>query len=360
MPKKEVKQKKWALVLLLVFVIILVLVLIINQKSKIIKLKYQKQDIPKLFQLASEFYYNQGNYLDAIQQYNKIIEIDPKNYGAYMGLGNSYTQLGRYKEAIKIFEKTFSIGYIDFRTYYGLGLTYYSMEGYNKSYTNLKQAYELNPGNKAVVSYLINDYNALGLYDEAIKLAKDRLENDTNNTHYYRKIALAYLLKNDLTKALENAQKAVSYDQIYAPNYLALANVYLSMGSKEDALSEFKTALALRAENTAYEGLSVSYELLGDNEKSNKNSKAANFLPRNSFSLSLLGFALLNIKEYDKAIREFNFAISNTPEYYLPYKGLGKVYMEIGQKEKAKTFLQKAWELNNLDKETAKLLEQVK
>ena len=363
MRKKEVKNKNkylvpFFLLLLLVIVLIWLYKVGILTKNTQEQAKIEKPDNLELLKLAISFY-NSGNYVEAIRQYENILKSDPQFYGAYVGLGDSYIQLGIYDEAIKTFEKTKSLKYYDFRTYYGLGLAYYRMEDYNNAYLNLNYAYKLNPNNNAVVSYLINTYNAVGLYDEAVKLAEEKLKNDPNNSHYYRKIAIAYFLKNDLPKALENAQKAVMIYNNYAGNDLTLGTIYIGLGQKENALSEFKAAL-IQPQHTAYEGLVVTYDLLGEKENSEENAKASAFYPKHSNSLSLLGFALLDIKEYDKAIREFNLAISNTLEYYLPYKGLGKVYLQLGQKEKAIENFDKAYKLNNLDEESSSLLEMAK
>lgn len=272
-------------------------------------------------------------------------------------MGHSYIRLGIYDGALKAFEKHLSL---DFRAYYGLGLTYYLMEDYNKAYNNLKIAYELNPKDNGVISYLVNTYNALGLYDEAIKLSLFRLKINSSDSHYYRKIGIAYFLKNDLAKAQENAQKAVQLNPNYAPNHMTLGNIYLTLGNHKEALDEFKTALKLIRSNPVYEGLSVTYHLLGDTENSKQNANLAIFYPRHGFSLSLLGFSLLQNKDYNKAIEEFNIVIKAKSDYYLPYKGLGKAYMALGQKEKATENFDKAIELNVLDEESKKLLEEAK
>jgi Tfp pilus assembly protein PilF len=74
----------------------------------------------------------------------------------------------------------------------------------------------------------------------------------------------------------------------------------------------------------------------------------------------MLGFALLNIKQYNKAIQEFNSSISYTPQYYLPYTGLGNTYMALGQKEKATENFDMAVKLNDLDKESQQLLDEAR
>ncbi len=359
------RKKEFKSIIVPSLLVIIIAVITALLWFNVVKHKFSKEqpNIEKQNTLESlkkvGYYYDKGNYVESIRQYKNIIETEPQNYGAYIGLGNSYLQLGIYDEAVKTFEKTYGIGYHDFRTYYGLGLVYYRTEEYKKAYINLKQAHELNPNNDAVISYLINTYNAVGLYDDAINLSKNKLETDPNNSHYYRKIAIAYFLKGNLTKALEYSKKAVMIYNDYPGNDLALATIYLSLGEKENALTEFKAAL-LQPQHPTYEGLALTYSLLGEKENSEKNVKAATFYLPHSNSLSLLGFALLNIREYDLAIKEFNFAINNTPSYYLPYKGLGKVYMETGHKDKAIENFEKAVKLNDLDGESRDLLGQLK
>ncbi|MBI2650309.1 tetratricopeptide repeat protein [Candidatus Woesearchaeota archaeon] len=361
MRKKEVGQKNIVIFILIAIVaIVLIWLNSLNKEEAAEKGQIAKTGNPfQALQQANELY-NNANYVEAIRQYRQIIESEPKNYYAYINLGHSYLQLGIHQDALKTFNKTFDLGYLDFRTFYGLGLTYYRMEDYNKAYVNLKQAYELNPNNNAVVSYLINTYNALGLYDEAIRLAEEKLKNDPNNSHHYRKIAISYFLKNDLPKALENAKKAVELNGDYAPNRMTLGTVDVSLGKQTDALNEFNEVLTLVKSNPVYEGLSVFYYLLGDTENSEKNAKLSNFYPAHSNSLSLYGFALVYLKDYEKSIEEFNKAADSNPNYYLPYKGLGKAYIELGQKEKAIENFEKAAKLNDLDEETKKLLEEAK
>jgi len=357
MPKKRVDKGNLTYLLIIVAVLVVAVIFLAKNKKENV---FEKPKAEQYINVSEELkkadnFYNKGKYVRAIEVYKKVTQAEPQNYAANIGLGRSFIALNILDEALKTFQKTFSFRYYDYRSFYGLGLTYYSMENYPSAYYNLKQAYALNTNNQGVASYLINTYNALGLYDEAINLSQENLKKDTINSHHYRKIAVAYFFKNNFSKALENAKKAVEIDNAYAPNHLVLGIIYLSLNN-QSALSEFKYALSFTQSNAAYESLAISYSLLSDSQNSDTNSKSASLQQKHSFSLALLGFALLNAKQYDKAVNEFNSSIINTPNYYLPYKGLGKVYMALGQKDKAVENLERAWELNNLDKETKEML----
>lgn len=354
MPKKEVKTNL-VISITIIALVLMALYVLFNYKYRTSKsLPDKSMEYEAL--IGANQYYENRDFIVAIQKYKKGIEVDPKLYDAYIGLGNSYIELGLFDEAIKIFEKTFEIGYIDFRTYYGLGLANYVPENYKRAYDYLTTAYELNPKSRAVVSYLVNTYNALGLYDEAINIAKENLAGDSRDHHLYRKIAVSYLLKNDAVKALENINNALQINNSFHSNHLVLGEIHLHNGNAEDAIREIGSALELYKSSWTYEELSVAYYILGDYKSSDENANSAALYPSHSFSLSLFGFALLKNEKYEKAIEKFEAAINAKPDYYLPYKGLGKVYMELGQKEKAVNYWKKAAELNEFDKEVKELL----
>ena len=357
MKKKEANYRKHSALLILgiILALFVLFVLVKSPQNKKQKHEVNNTELFRNLQKANELY-SQRNYTWAVKFYNQAIAENPQNYDAYIGLGHSYLQLGNLNDSLKAFEATKNLGYIDFRTYYGIGLAYYAKEDYNQAHINLKQAFELNPNDGAVASYLINTYNAVGLYDDAIKLAEKKLQNDSKNSHYYRKIAIAYFFKKGLQNALENAKKAVDIDDNYPPNQMVLGTVDLGLGKQQEALNDFKKALTLIKSGTAYEGLSITYYTLGDIDNSNKNAILRSEYSRHSNSLSLLGYSMLYLKDYKKAIEEFNKAIGTKPDYYLPYRGLGELYMELGQKEKAVEYLKKAIELNELDEESKALL----
>ena len=54
-------------------------------------------------------YFNEERYDEAIEAYQKVIEIDPKQVAAYNNLGNVYAKQERYNEAIEVYQKTIEL-----------------------------------------------------------------------------------------------------------------------------------------------------------------------------------------------------------------------------------------------------------
>ncbi len=70
--------------------------------------------------------------------------------------------------------------------------------------------------------------------------------------------------------------------------------------------------------------------------------------------LNAMGYALLNRKEYDKAIRIFTYNLELYPKSYNAYDSLAEAYLTIGDKENARKYYKQAVELNPGDSDFAK------
>lgn len=85
--------------------------------------------LPEIYHLRGLVYFHQKNPEDAIKQFQKAIELDPKNSVANNSLGKVLIDMGRGQEAIKPLEvaaqnELFAERY---KPYTNLGITYYRM-----------------------------------------------------------------------------------------------------------------------------------------------------------------------------------------------------------------------------------------
>lgn len=69
-------------------------------------------------------YQNQGNSEQAIQEYQKALELNPNYTQAHTNLGTVYLGKGDYDQAIGHFKKTLELNYYDTKAHYNLGLSY--------------------------------------------------------------------------------------------------------------------------------------------------------------------------------------------------------------------------------------------
>jgi protein O-mannosyl-transferase len=93
--------------------------------DKITQLYPQHPDIN--FETGNIFFEEQ-NYIEAINYYDKALEIDPVNYKTYFSRANAYFFLQDYKSAIFDYTKAIDINPIHLNSFRNRGLSYYKLD----------------------------------------------------------------------------------------------------------------------------------------------------------------------------------------------------------------------------------------
>jgi tetratricopeptide (TPR) repeat protein len=183
----------------------------------------------------------QGNYAEAIEFYEKSLEIEQKILppdhpdlgGSYNNLGNVYVGMGEYSKALSFYEKAHEIAREILpaddpdlaSSYNNIGLVYNNMREYSK---------------------------ALSFYENALEVRqKTILANHPELATSYNNIGSVYTNLGECSKALSFYEKALEIQQKTLPaNHPELATsynnigwVYYNMGDYLKALSYFERAL---------------------------------------------------------------------------------------------------------------------
>ena len=89
-------------------------------------------------------YYGLGNYQEAVDDFSKAIELDPKNGKAYYNRAIVYGALGRNKDAIEDGTRAIELNPKDANAYINRGIDYIGIGNYGKAVADLNKAIELN------------------------------------------------------------------------------------------------------------------------------------------------------------------------------------------------------------------------
>ena len=85
-----------------------------------------------------DLFFSQEDYDLAAQDYEKVIQIDHRNLGAYYKLGNSYYRTGAYGDALAAFKEAEELNFADPKAQVCLAKTYLAMDDRK----NMKKSYE--------------------------------------------------------------------------------------------------------------------------------------------------------------------------------------------------------------------------
>ncbi|MEQ8169964.1 MAG: tetratricopeptide repeat protein, partial [Candidatus Eremiobacterota bacterium] len=238
--------------------------------------------------------YEKRDYKEAIENFNKAIKLEPDSAIFYYNLGNAIYFSGDFKNSIDPYKKAVSLSPNDFSFHSHLGVAYIkiglieeglmALENARKVATSDKQIEDINniiakvkggnqgpspsvtPGpafNKTPVPDVqtLSDEDKMSItqsfnnaeefeknkkWDMAIFQYKKILKLDKDNILAYHRMAIDYYRQKKYDDAIKNFNKVIELDskgKAASAAHYSLANVYLLMGNKDNAIKEFELYL---------------------------------------------------------------------------------------------------------------------
>jgi Flp pilus assembly protein TadD len=162
--------------------------------------------------------YQLGRRDEAMAEYEKASELDPKDAAPHNGLGNVLADLGRRDEAMAEYKKASELDPKDEAPHYNLGRVLIQLGRRDEAMPEFKKASDL------------------------IKKASERDPKDAS-LHYYVGDVLAQLERRD--EAMAEFKKASKLDPKDAAPHTGLGSVLADLGRRDEAMAEFKKASEL-------------------------------------------------------------------------------------------------------------------
>ena len=280
------------------------------------------------------------SYPQAIDNYKKALQLDPKYALALAGLaetnglwgvqvayagGNSASY---YKTAVEDGKKAVEYGKNLFQTHRALGMAYLSSSDFNNAQKAADQAYKLNQNDPEILYMMA----ALKNYDN-----KNIAKKGTESNKY-------------ITRAL-----ALNPELIIAK--WALANSYSAIGEKNSALQEYKAVLNINPDHSpALFSIALIYYGLQDYANAEFYSvraiKADPKVPQHHYTLGLVYYQK---KEWEKAIDNFNNAVKLNPNYENALLSIAHCYRNQSKWDAAYEYYNRTLKINPNNQDAVRL-----
>lgn len=214
----------------------------------------------------------------------QVLSETPTYRDAWILLGYAYLNLEQYEDSSSAFEEALELDTTKPETNYFLSLAYYGLDNYDDAikYLDLSLLYGFEPQVQvyqklAEIYFTKQDYEASERnYEHILEL------NSTDVNYFIRPIWLNMEKLNDLSKAFDLANQALTTNPDEAMSYNLMGWVYVEKEDYKHASEYLTKAIEIDPElGAAYLNLGTMYELEGDYPSAIENYKKAYNLDQN-------------------------------------------------------------------------------
>jgi tetratricopeptide (TPR) repeat protein len=248
-----------------------------------------------------ETLYDLGRDFEALVQFEKAAQLDPKQYNPAYNKGVAYSRTNQMPKAIEAFHKALEIRPDDRDALHGLALAQSKSSLFDEAAASYKHLTELTPDDLTAWINLAYCLRSKGDTEAEINALEEALKHgsDPAKTAMVRRALAGYYYKKGDDESLKRSQDEFEHSLKDAPdNPEALNGLGLLMSKQkkyDDAIRYFKQAVAVKPTfDDAYNNLGVVYESKKDNLNAKASyRKALQINPKNAL-------AQKNIDRFDK------------------------------------------------------------
>jgi len=273
---------------------------------------------------------------DALKALKKTAKLFPDQPGPFGLMGNIHLGRGEYRDAVEAFQKSVEIMPTYVRGYLGMAAAYEAL-GIQDSVMIAQEMYvSLNPGNPEVNKRWISTLIAEGEYDRAVEAADDYLCTVPDDWELLRNIAFMAYYGEYYIRSTEYLSRILEWDATDREARLFYGRSLLHLDSVGRGIEEIETAIAQERDVDGLITLALAYEAADSLEIAMDvlRQGEAEFAEDSSIPL-YQGILHARAGDYDSAKLAFQTSLQIEPYNIEALFGLGNALERTGHRPKA-------------------------
>jgi tetratricopeptide (TPR) repeat protein len=215
-------------------------------------LKRKTQFVGESSFYAADSLYKQKKYDEAVEFYQRSIDLKPDNYASYNALSDIYRNRNEFDKAIAVTRKGLENFPKDSNLYTSLAWYYSLADRPQDAIVAARSAINLAPDQYMGYTNLCRAYNDAKEYQMAITTCNSalRLNPGDGETLYYLGRAHEFLKQTDRAadaykKAVDGLIKFTRETPDYSDGFYLLGNAYFALGKDDEAISAYNKCLQI-------------------------------------------------------------------------------------------------------------------
>lgn len=290
---------------------------------------------------------SEENYSEAMHNFNMAIIAKPNDFEGYFLRGIAKYSLNDFVGAVADFTKTLEIHPLYVRAYHYRGVSNDRLGNYADAIKDYEKAIKLDPYDPELHIALgstklhLNEFeNAISSFDTAIIITP-------NNANAYINRGIAKRFLNQLDEAIDDLNKAVYYDFFNAEALVRRGIIQMERENYNDAMLDLNNAIKLDGNNPIiFFNRGTVHLNMGDTMAALKDYERVNNLDeRNALTYFNRAVIYAQLQENDIALALFNKVIEINPINIYGYFNRGILYYKMNELDRAEDDFSKVIEL---------------
>jgi tetratricopeptide (TPR) repeat protein len=291
--------------------------------------------------------HHQGKYDEAIQSYDKTIQLDPKNASAWSNKGIVLYDMGKYDEAIQAYEMAVELDLNYAEAWYNKGIALAKQRKYTEAIQAYERAIELDLNyakawnNKGIVLY------DMGKYDEAIQAYEKAIGINPQDAKAWNNKGIALDDQSKYDEAILAYDKAIEINPQFVEAWTNKSIPLENQGKYDEAIRACDKAIEINPQFAgAWNNKGWTLYKMGNYDESLQAAdKSLELDAENAWAWNTRGAALSGLNRHEEALECFNKATEHDPQYAEAWYRRSVTLKSIGRNVEAETALAKSKEL---------------
>ena len=286
-----------------------------------------------LLNLVSAAHVGLKNFDQAMENYNKILAINPQDAMAYFNIGTIFSENKEFDAAIENYQNCLKVNPNHAEAYDSMGNALKAQGNLTSAIEKFSQAINLKPNfaqahyNLGVVllekgKFLLSIESC----EKAVKIKPD---------YFKAHLTLGNALRQsgELDSAIDSYKQTLKIKPDYADAHFNMGNALKDKGEIDAAIESYKKAIRIKPDYAdAYYNMGIS---LGDQRELDaaidSYKQALKIKPNHAEAYNNIGIALNYKGELDAAIDSYKQALKITPDYFAAFINLGHAMFAKGE-----------------------------
>lgn len=202
------------------------------------------------FLTLGNIYQEKKLYDDAEVLYLLVLDENPENWQAWVGLGSSYFVNDKdYEKALKCFQKAIAIEPTSSLAYQALGNLYASSEKWSDAIKAYQTAAELSPTDRSCQVSLAKAYIASNQLANAINIYENWVLQFPQDAYFFYLLSEVYWLDKQPGEAITAIERSIQLDSTNISALITAGNYYEQQSLGEKAITAYQAVIAIDPQN---------------------------------------------------------------------------------------------------------------